>query len=136
MPHLVIHYTANLDAEANMRRLCRALADIMLRAARRRGQAGLPDRRHARAGLSGRGTRRGRRRARDRAFVLPEPAHRRAAARRGTSAADRRGIAGDGRRHFAALFARRHSALTLQIDEGATSFDAKHSNLHPLFAGK
>nr|MDQ2734437.1 5-carboxymethyl-2-hydroxymuconate Delta-isomerase [Pseudomonadota bacterium] len=40
------------------------------------------------------------------------------------------------RTHFAALFASRPLGITLQIDEGAPTFDAKHSNLHPMFAGK
>jgi 5-carboxymethyl-2-hydroxymuconate isomerase len=40
------------------------------------------------------------------------------------------------RSHFAALFATRPLGITLQIDEGAPAFDAKHSNLHPLFTGK
>ena len=34
---------------------------------------------------------------------------------------------------FAPAMARRHIGITLQIDEGAEVFDAKHSNLHPLF---
>ncbi|MDQ6640656.1 MAG: 5-carboxymethyl-2-hydroxymuconate Delta-isomerase, partial [Pseudomonadota bacterium] len=37
------------------------------------------------------------------------------------------------RAHFAAVFASRPVGITLQIDEGAPVFDAKHSNLHPLF---
>ena len=40
------------------------------------------------------------------------------------------------RAHFATLFASRPLGITLQIDEGAPVFDVKHSNLHPLFAGK
>ena len=36
--------------------------------------------------------------------------------------------------HFQPVFARRHIGVTLQIDEGNEVFDAKHSNLHPLFA--
>ena len=36
--------------------------------------------------------------------------------------------------HFAPLLAARPLGLTLQIDEGHEVFDAKHSNLHPLFA--
>jgi 5-carboxymethyl-2-hydroxymuconate isomerase len=39
-------------------------------------------------------------------------------------------------RHFEAIFAARPIGITLQIDEGAPVFDAKHSNLHPLFAGR
>jgi 5-carboxymethyl-2-hydroxymuconate isomerase len=35
--------------------------------------------------------------------------------------------------HFQPLFVRRHIGVTLQIDEGHEVFDAKHSNLHPLF---
>ena len=40
------------------------------------------------------------------------------------------------RSHFASIFASRPVGITLQIDEGAPVFDAKHSNLHPLFAGR
>jgi 5-carboxymethyl-2-hydroxymuconate isomerase len=35
--------------------------------------------------------------------------------------------------HFQPLFSQRHIGVTLQIDEGHEVFDAKHSNLHPLF---
>ena len=34
---------------------------------------------------------------------------------------------------FAPIMAQRHIGITLQIDEGPEVFDAKHSNLHPLF---
>ena len=34
---------------------------------------------------------------------------------------------------FAPVMARRHIGITLQIDVGAEVFDAKHSNIHPLF---
>ena len=40
------------------------------------------------------------------------------------------------RSHFAAIFASRPVGITLQIDEGQPVFDAKHSNLHPLFEGR
>jgi len=40
------------------------------------------------------------------------------------------------RSHFAAIFASRPVGITLQIDEGQPVFDAKHSNLHPLFDGR
>lgn len=36
--------------------------------------------------------------------------------------------------HLDPLFATRHIGITLQIDEGQEVFDAKHSNIHPLFA--
>ena len=61
MPHLVILYTANLEAETDMTALCRTLADTHARGARRGRHAGLPDRRHARAGLPGGPLRGGRR---------------------------------------------------------------------------
>ena len=51
----------------DMTALCRALADGMLQRARRSRQAGVPHRRHARAGLSGRALRGGRRPGRLRA---------------------------------------------------------------------
>lgn len=35
--------------------------------------------------------------------------------------------------HFEAVFAQRRIGMTLQIDEGHEVFEAKHSNLHPLF---
>jgi len=34
---------------------------------------------------------------------------------------------------FEPVMARRHIGITLQIDVGAEVFDAKHSNIHPLF---
>jgi 5-carboxymethyl-2-hydroxymuconate isomerase len=34
---------------------------------------------------------------------------------------------------FAPIMAQRHIGITLQIDVGPEVFDAKHSNLHPLF---
>jgi 5-carboxymethyl-2-hydroxymuconate isomerase len=40
------------------------------------------------------------------------------------------------RAHFAELLAKRALGITLQIDEGAPAFDAKHGTLHPLFAGR
>ena len=40
------------------------------------------------------------------------------------------------RSHFEAIFASRPVGITLQIDEGQPVFDAKHSNLHPLFEGR
>ncbi len=51
MPHLVILYTPQLDAETDMPALCRTLADTMLGVRDEARQAGVPDRRRARAGL-------------------------------------------------------------------------------------
>jgi 5-carboxymethyl-2-hydroxymuconate isomerase len=37
--------------------------------------------------------------------------------------------------HFASAFEKKHVGVTLQIDESPGQvYDAKHSNLHPLFA--
>ena len=36
--------------------------------------------------------------------------------------------------HFASVFAKKHVGVTIQIDESPGQvYDAKHSNLHPLF---
>ena len=144
MPHLVILYTANLDAEADMTLLCRALADTMLAV---RDESGAPV-------FPTGGVR-----------VLAYPAAHSAVADggaagvaaggsgeyafvylnlrmgRGRSAAVRQqvgdALTASAKAHLAPLFApridRMHIGLTLQIDEGAEVFDAKHSSLHPLF---
>jgi 5-carboxymethyl-2-hydroxymuconate isomerase len=136
MPHLVILYTANLDAPAtdggtDMTALCRALADTLLGVTDEDGKPVYP---------TG-GTR-----------VLAYPAPHYAVAdgkgdyafvylnlrmgRGRTDATKKR--AGDAllmraKAHFQPLFRQRHIGITLQIDEGHEVFDAKHSNLHPLF---
>jgi 5-carboxymethyl-2-hydroxymuconate isomerase len=132
MPHLVVLYTANLEAETDMQLLCRRLADAML---------AVRDERAAQVYPTG-GVR-----------VLAYPASHYAVAdgqrdyafvylnlrmARGRSEAVRRS-AGEAllavaKAHFEPLFARRHIGLTLQIDEGQEVFDAKHSTIHPLFA--
>ena len=131
MPHLVILYTPNLDAETDMTALCRRLADTMLQVHDDTGKPVFP------IG----GTR-----------VLAYPAAHYAVAdgkanyafvylnlrmgRGRTDATHKR--AGDAlllatRSHFQPVFMQRHIGITLQIDEGPEVFDAKHSNLHPLF---
>lgn len=149
MPHLVILYTGQLDAEVRMTALCRELADAMLSVQDEAGQQVFP---------TG-GTR-----------VLAYPAPHYAVADGGaavraaasTPGADTRTDPGDyafvylnlrmgrGRTEatqqragqallsvvqafFAPVMAQRHIGITLQIDVGAEVFDAKHSNLHPLF---
>ena len=143
MPHLVILYTANLDAVSDMTALCRSLADAMLGV---RDEAGNPV-------FPTGGTR-----------VLAYPAPHFAVAD-GGAAGRAAGLGGDygfvylhlrmgrgrsaavqqqlGQRlgavakaHFAPLFASQPIGVTLQIDEGAEVFDAKHSTLHPLFQAK
>jgi 5-carboxymethyl-2-hydroxymuconate isomerase len=132
MPHLVILYTPNLEAEADMTALCRALADTMLAVRDEAGQPVFP------IG----GTR-----------VLAYPAAHCAVAdgkadygfvylnlrmATGRSAATQK-KAGDAllaraREHFSPIFERRPAGLTLQIDESPGQvYDGKHSTLHPLF---
>lgn len=132
MPHLVILYTPNLEAETDMTALCRALADAMLAV---RDEAG------AQVFPTG-GTR-----------VLAYPAAHFAVADgsgdfafcwfhlrmgRGRSEATQRvagqALADAAKQHFAPVLARRAVGLTLQVDVGDEVFDAKFGNLHPLFA--
>lgn len=133
MPHLVILYTANLDAETDMTRLCRSLADTLLAVKDEAGEQVFP---------TG-GTR-----------VLAYPAPHSAIADgrrdyafaylslrmgRGRSEATKKragqALLAAARAHFEPLFERRLLGLTLQIDEGQEVFDARHSTIHPLFRG-
>lgn len=149
MPHLVIYYTANLERETDMTALCRSLADSMLAI---RDEASKPvfptggvrvlafPAAHsavADGGAAGRatGTHTGAASgdAGDYAFVYLN-----LRMGRGRSSAVHKTV-GDAllatvKTHFQALFAQRHIGITLQIDEGQEVFDAKHSNLHPLFS--
>ncbi len=140
MPHLVILYTGNLEKETDMTALCRSLADVMLVQHDENDKPVFP---------TG-GTR-----------VLAYPAAHYAVADDGTAGRAAGGSgdyafvylnlrmgrgrspavhkrAGDAllmatKAHFQPLFPQRHIGVTLQIDEGPEVFDAKHSNLHPLF---
>jgi 5-carboxymethyl-2-hydroxymuconate isomerase len=131
MPHLVILYSGNLDAQADMNALCRSLADTLLAQVDEAGKAVFPPG----------GTR-----------VLAYPAPRFAIADgqndyafaylnlrmgRGRTEATQQRI-GEALRAAAKAFfdpiqLRRLVGVTLQIDVGAEVFDAKLSNLHPLF---
>jgi 5-carboxymethyl-2-hydroxymuconate isomerase len=134
MPHLVITYTPNLDADTDMTALCRTMADAMLAV---RDEAGAPV-------FPIGGTR-----------VLACPAAHFAVADgsgdfafcyfhlrmgRGRSAATHQAagqaLTAAARAHFAPVLARRRVGLTLQIDEGPEVFDAKFGNLHDAFAKK
>ena len=134
MPHLVIHYSVNLDAQADMNALCRGLADTLLA---QRDDAGAPV-------FPPGGTR-----------VLAYPAPRFAIADghhdyafaylnlrigRGRSDAQQQRIGAalleTATAFFAPIQARRLVGVTLQIDVGTEVFDAKLSNIHPLFEPK
>ncbi|WP_412459839.1 5-carboxymethyl-2-hydroxymuconate isomerase [Pseudomonas sp. SC11] len=132
MPHLVLLYTPDLEADADIPGLCRALADSMLEQRDETGKAVFP---------TG-GTR-----------VLAYPAAHCAIADgkgdygflyanlrmgSGRSAAVHKAVGDNllqvltGR--LDGLLQQRPIGITLQIDESAQQvFDAKHSTLHPLF---
>jgi 5-carboxymethyl-2-hydroxymuconate isomerase len=131
MPHLVILYTPNLEQETDMTALCRSLADTMLGVQDDDGKQAFPTggtrvfaypAAHC-AVADGKA---------DYAFVYlnVRMAH-------GRSAHVHKRL-GDAllmcaKTHFQPVFKQRHIGMTLQIDEGREVFDAKHSNLHPLF---
>jgi 5-carboxymethyl-2-hydroxymuconate isomerase len=148
MPHLVILYTPQLDAETDMTLLCRSLADTMRRATDEAGKPVFPV-----GGIR----------------VLAYPAAHSAVADGGAAALAAAGAAGGtghtagdlafayfnlrmgrgrspavkhavgealtaaARAHLAPVLARRSVGLTLQVDEGPEAFDAKFGNLHALF---
>jgi 5-carboxymethyl-2-hydroxymuconate isomerase len=131
MPHLVIFYSDNLDAQADMNALCRSLADTLLA---QHDDAGAPV-------FPPGGTR-----------VLAYPSPRYAIADgqhdyafaylnlrmgrgRGEAVEQRIGQAllAAAQAFFEPVQARRLVGVTLQIDVGAEVFDAKLSNIHPLF---
>ncbi|MCY1366402.1 5-carboxymethyl-2-hydroxymuconate Delta-isomerase [compost metagenome] len=132
MPHLVLLYSPDLEREADIGGLCRALADCMLE---QRDESGRPV-------FPTGGTR-----------VLAYPAAHAAIADgkgdygflyanlrmgAGRSAAVHKQV-GDSllavlRSHLDSLLEQRPIGVTLQIDESPGQvFDAKHSSLHPLF---
>ncbi len=132
MPHLVILYTPNLDAETDMTALCRRLADTMIEVEDEAGKPVFPT-----GGVR----------------VLAYPAAHSAVADgqrdyafaylnlrmgRGRSETVKKqageALVASARAHFEPVFAKRFLGITLQIDEGPEVFDAKHSTIHPLFA--
>lgn len=140
MPHLVILYTPQLDAETDIGALCRSLADTMRSITDEAGQPAFPTggirvlaypAAHsavADGGAAGRaagGTG-------DYAFAyfnLRIARGRSEAVKKATGDA----LTDTARAHFAPLLAMRPIGLTLQIDEGPEVFDAKFGNLHALF---
>ncbi|MBC8057850.1 MAG: 5-carboxymethyl-2-hydroxymuconate isomerase [Rhizobiales bacterium] len=131
MPHLVILYSDNLDAQADMNALCRDLADTLIAQKDDADVAVFPPG----------GTR-----------VLAYPSPRYAIADgqhdfafaylnlrmgrgRGEAVQQRIGEAllATAKAFFEPIQARRLVGVTLQIDVGAEVFDGKLSNIHPLF---
>lgn len=131
MPHLVVLYTGNLDAETDMQALCRNLADAMLSVRDEEAKQVFPT-----GGV--------------RVLAYPAPHFAVADGQRDYAFVYLNLRMGRGRSetviksvgeavlaaakvHFEPVFARRYIGLTLQIDQGQEVFDAKHSNIHPLF---
>jgi 5-carboxymethyl-2-hydroxymuconate isomerase len=134
MPHVTIQYTANLDPEAKVDILCASLAEVIRAQRDDKGARVFPigGTRVLAYPASAFAVADG---GADRAFVY---VHVRIAPGRAPSlvAATGDALMDVVRRHFDALFAARPMGITLQMDECAPVFDAKHSNLHPLFAGR
>ena len=140
MPHLVILYTGQLDAEVDMTPLCRQLADTMLAVKDEQGQQVFPTggtrvlaypaphyavADGGAAGLATGGTG-------DYAFVYLNLRMGRGRSEATLQSAGQ-ALVEVAKAFFAPVLARRHIGITLQIDVGPEVFDAKHSNLHPLF---
>jgi 5-carboxymethyl-2-hydroxymuconate isomerase len=131
MPHLVVLYTGNLEAETDIGVLCRSLADALIAVRDEHSQQvyptggvrvlAYPAAHYAVA--DGR---------RDYAFVY---LNLRMGRGRSEAVKQRAGAAllAAAKAHFEPLFASRHIGLTLQIDEGQEVFDAKLGTIHPLF---
>ncbi len=134
MPHVVIHYSDNLGPDAAIGRLCSGLAAAIVAQREPGGERVFPigGTRVMAYPASAFAVADG---GADRAFVYVNV---RIAAGRTPAAVQATGEALTDvvRTHFASIFARRPIGITLQIDEGAPAFDAKHSNLHPLFEGQ
>lgn len=159
MPHLVILYTGQLDAEADISKLCRTLADTMLIVEDEQGKRvfptggvrvfAYPAPHYAVADGGAAGTVAGPPNGEaDQAAIASmrlDPANYafvylnlRMGRGRSALAQQRAGeaLAAAATTFFEPLMARRRIGVTLQIDEGREVFDAKHSNLHALFSPK
>ena len=136
MPHLVLYYSSNLEPQVAFTPLCRALADCMVAAKDETAQNVFPTggvrvlaypAPHSAVSDGTRDATLGKD-----AFVylhLNMKAGRRAATHT---------IVGDAlmdivKAHLAAVFAKQHIGVTLQITEGAEVYDNRWSNIHPLY---
>jgi 5-carboxymethyl-2-hydroxymuconate isomerase len=134
MPHIVIHYTPNLEKKTDLSLLCRSLADAML-SVYDDGKPVFP------AG----GTRVFAHAAAHFAVAQGEPppgkefgfvyVSLRMAKGRAAQVHETVGAAVSEaiKRHFAPLIEKHLVGVTFQIDEGHEVFDLKYSSLHPYF---
>ena len=149
MPHLVILYTGNLDTIVEMPSLCRELADTMLAVRDEQGAQVFPNggtrvlaypAPHFAVGDGGAA---GRAAGAGKTGVASDDpgdygfmylnlrmAHGRSGA---TQQRAGEAVLAAVRARLDAVMATRHIGVTVQVDEGAEVFDAKHSTLHPLF---
>ena len=132
MPHVVVLYTANLESETDMTRLCRALADELLSIRDEQGNQPYPT-------------------AGTRVLALPAPhfavadgkadygfvyVNLRLAAGRSDAVKKATGerLLAKVKEHFAPLLALRPVGITLQMDQSPGQvFDAKDGSLRKLF---
>ena len=140
MPHLVIYYTPNLEADTDMAALCRTMANAMLTVKDEAGKQVFPTggtrvlaypAAHfaiADGGAAGEAAGLGR----NYAFVYMNV---RMAKGRSALVHQRVGDTLNACVHewFGAQFKSRPIGVTVQVDEGHEVFDAKNSSLHPLF---
>jgi 5-carboxymethyl-2-hydroxymuconate isomerase len=132
MPHVVIQYTQNLEAQVDMPALCRDVADTLIELRDEKGGPLYP--------VGGTGCwptrpslRGGRRQGATTAFATSTSASPPGAAMR-RRRSRRRGAGKRCRPALPSAFEKKHVRCTLQIDESPGQvYDAKHSNLHPLF---
>jgi 5-carboxymethyl-2-hydroxymuconate isomerase len=134
MPHIVIHYTPNLETQTEMTSLCRALADAML-SVHDEGKPVFP---------TG-GTRVFAHPAAHFAVAQGEPPQGkefgfvyvslRMAKGRTAQVHEAVGTAVSSaiKKHFAPLIEKHLVGVTFQIDVGHEVFDLKYSSLHPYF---
>ena len=134
MPHLVVLYTPNLEADCDLPALCRSLADAMLAVRDEDGRQVFPTggtrvlaypAAHF-AVADGR---------RDYAFVY---LNLRMGRGRTAQTQQRAGeaVMAAARAHLDPVIARRLLGVTVNVDESPSQvFDAKHGNIHPLFGG-
>jgi 5-carboxymethyl-2-hydroxymuconate isomerase len=137
MPHIVIHYTPNLELQTDMSRLCRSLADAML-SVTDDGKPVFPiggTRVFAHAATHfavAQGAP-----PLDKEFGFVYVSLRMAKGRSAQIHQDVGAAVGDAvKRHFAPLLEKHLVGVTFQIDEGHEVFDLKYSSLHPYFQEK
>ena len=140
MPHLTIHYTGQLDQEVDMPAICRDLAQTLRGVRDEQDKPAFPiggirvlaypathyavsDGGEAGKAASGRS---------DYAFMY---LNLRMGKGRTASTQQRAGEALTQTIHqlMAQTMAKRYLGITVQVDVGQEVFDAKHSNIHPLF---